>query len=348
MRLYALNKSIREINTKRVSINFKTFNNLIVPLCAGSIPFLRSRDKKPNQFYLRSWARRQSQAQTNLILDIFVWQRCVIWSRSRSTVDCSATEGWCTLLEKLFSYTKLTSRAPSSRFRIMHTLSRCQRRASARFQIEEQFVCNRLVTFAERVSITARALSSPLTPVMRAHSLIPCTPPPTLAARVISYTSYAFFPLPLSTLLVLRRTIRVSVALLLSRGICKRDFFALSQRILNEIIVLNNYQSECVLLRWCEFFSLSLSAASQPASCPGKETSILRLARFISAISLSKQRLPVGVKLIYRVTRQNKKVSPMSPGDARVPVYVDKNRSLFFLMLQLIFALSLSIRLNYL
>lgn len=154
--------------------------------------------------------------------------------------SAAGTEG-CTLLEKLFSYTKLTSRAPSSRFRIMHTLSRCQQRAR-NLEIEEQFVCNRLVTFAERVSITARALSSPLTAVMSillfyCVVVVPAPHRPLAAPGVISYTSFAFFPLPLSTPAALGhsrwRTIRasLSVALLLSRGFASEIFFALAANI---------------------------------------------------------------------------------------------------------------------
>jgi hypothetical protein len=113
------------------------------------------------------------------------------------------------------------------------------------------------------------ALSSPLTPVPVMSILLFCvlllrTPQ---AALVISYTSYAFFPLPLSTVLVLAHNQSLSVvALLLSRGFAS-EIFSHSQRILrNEIIVLNNYQGGRVLLRWCEFFSSSsLSLCSQPA-----------------------------------------------------------------------------------
>jgi hypothetical protein len=108
-----------------------------VALCAGSIPFLRSRDEtKPipsqisedaNKFDIRHFC---VTATRDLIPHSLDRRRTVLQQKG----------GGCTPLEKLFSYTELTSRAPSSRFRIMHTLSRCQQSARTRLEIEEQ-VC---------------------------------------------------------------------------------------------------------------------------------------------------------------------------------------------------------------
>lgn len=124
-------KSVRETEKESKAdfqYIFKTLNILSVLLCTGSIPFFCSRDEtKP--IPLPMWAKKTKCQKNKFDIRHF----CVTAMRdlipqSLDRRSAAGTEG-CTLLEKLFSYTKLTSRAPSSRFRIMHTLSRCQQRA---------------------------------------------------------------------------------------------------------------------------------------------------------------------------------------------------------------------------